>query len=102
MLFTIDRLQFNGEELYAFEFFNTEKEECNKKFIEDKVLEIRKYIGKGIDKFFYIKYDDSFTTFKISEFSDNGITFTYSYDEFAEWFISINSGQYLRHESKTI
>ena len=60
MIFTVDRIQFVKNKLIVFEFFNIDREQCNEDFINDKVNALKIFLGKGIDKLYYIKYKNDY------------------------------------------
>ena len=65
MIFTIDRMQFNGEQLIAFEFYNIDKEKKNELYILEKVDVLNSLVEIGFDDFYFIKYKNDYSKFWI-------------------------------------
>ncbi len=65
MLFTIDRFQIIDDRLIAFEFFNVDVEKSNELFIKRKISEIQKFVGNGIDEFYYIRHSGDYSSFEV-------------------------------------
>lgn len=87
MIFTVDRIQFVKNKLIVFEFFNIDREQCNEDFINDKVNALKIFLGKGIDKLYYIKYKNDYSFFEIEE---NSKVTQLTYEGFTKWFVDIN------------
>ncbi|MBY4959444.1 hypothetical protein [Streptococcus suis] len=88
MLFTIDRLQIIDDRLIAFEFFNVDVEKSNELFIKRKISEIQKFVGNGIDEFYYIRHSGDYSSFEVSKNGEKPKQL--NFEVFSTWFLDLN------------
>lgn len=99
MIFTIDRMQFNGEQLIAFEFYNIDKEKKNELYILEKVDVLNSLVEIGFDDFYFIKYKNDYSKFWIE---NKNKKIEYDYQEFSSWFIDMNKAANNKSMSKPL
>lgn len=88
MLFTIDRLQFDGDKLICFEFIDIEntvlKNSSLKRYLDEKICHLETV--PFIDTFYLLQYDSSNVTVGRKSASKK-----YDMNEFKTWFNQINN-----------
>lgn len=87
MLITVDRLQFNNEQLMCFEFFDIKRDLKHIEYVKAKIQLLNN--DKFCDKFYLVQYDISNLN---NVYIGQGINKKkYNFSSFRNWFTSLNN-----------